>query len=155
MNNIITLAENWAREMAWDCAQAQHTITISALSLHPPRNHLTTDFGKLWQAWESAASRGVRVMFFLPAPCKAHPATGYNGSAARSAFDAGLSVRFVQATNLLHAKSAVIDGRIVWIGSGNMTAAAAHFNHEIYCRFESEEIAARIAARWDKIANPA
>jgi phosphatidylserine/phosphatidylglycerophosphate/cardiolipin synthase-like enzyme len=78
----------------------------------------------------------------------------HNRMAADEAHKLKMSVRFVPQPNLLHAKSLVVDGLIVWAGSGNMTAAAAHHNHELYIHFEHEEIARRIEARWNMIANP-
>src|SRR4030065_2657752 len=123
MENIIHLAERWALEIAADCMAAQHSITVSALSLHPPRTENNSPWGRLWQSWSDAAERGVRVRFFLPAPSKIHPATAYNDSAGECAFAAGMHTRFVPQPNLLHAKSVIIDGQIVWIGSGNNTAA--------------------------------
>ncbi len=152
---IMKLAENWAEEMRADCEKATHSILISSLSLAPPRHPSQTPFGRLWQSWADAAARNVQVTFFLASPTKVHPATAQNATAGALAFKAGIRVRFVPQPNLLHAKSAVIDEHIVWIGSGNMTAAAAHHNHEIYIRVESQNIAHRIATRWDKIANPA
>lgn len=150
---LVTLAENWAREMAEDCRAAQTSITISALSMQPPRHPSPLPWGSLWQSWIAAAARGVRVTAFLAAPSAAHPATLQNSNAATFAHKHGLAVRFVPQPNLLHAKSCIVDSRLCWIGSGNMTAAAAHHNHELYVRFEAEQIAQRIEARFDAIAN--
>jgi phosphatidylserine/phosphatidylglycerophosphate/cardiolipin synthase-like enzyme len=152
---MIHLAEHWATELAHDCTQADDTITISALSLQPPRHPNGLPFSVLWQSWLDAAARGVSVQFFLPSPSPIHPATARNATAARTAWENGMCTRFVPQPNLLHAKSVIIDTRIVWIGSGNMTTAAAHHNHEIYIRFLSPEIAKRISHRWHAIANPA
>lgn len=149
----VHLAENWAQELAVDCANAAYGITISSLSMQPPRHPSLTDFGILWQSWVDATRRGVRVEFFLASPSKSHPATARNASAGALAFQAGMHVRYVPQPNLMHAKSIIIDDKTVWIGSGNMTAAAAHHNHEIYVRFEAPEIAARIKKRWESIAN--
>lgn len=154
MNNLIHLAEHWAQEIAADCAQAQRSITISAISLQPPRQITEMPWPQLWKSWILAAQRGVMVSIFLPSVSRAHPATAYNAAAALTAFNAGMRVRFVPQPHLLHAKTVILDENIVWIGSGNMTAAAAHHNHELYCRFQNHEIAARIAENFDNIANP-
>lgn len=151
---MIRLAENWAHEIAADCNAARSEITISSLSLSPPRAPSLAPMSALWRSWADAAARGVKVLIVLAAPCKIHPATAYNSGAAERAHAAGLAVRFVPQPRLLHAKSVLVDGRICWVGSGNMTTAAATHNHELYIRFESPEIAARIAARWADIANP-
>ncbi len=149
----ISAHTNWADAMLADCEQAQHSIVISALSLHPPRPNRHTPFGRLWRAWEQASARGVKIEFILPAPTRIHPATLQNVSAAQHAATVGMHTRFVPMPNLLHAKSTVIDKNICWVGSGNLTAAAAHYNHELYVRFASPEIAQQITERWDQIAN--
>ena len=148
---MITVHDQWAMPMATDCAAARLSITASALSLHALRRPSETPFGHLWAAWQCAAARGCTVDFFLAAPSKNHPATAQNLTAGGILRSAGMRAHFVPQPRLLHAKTLIIDARIVWIGSGNFTAAAAHHNHEIYCRFESPEIAQRIAARWQSI----
>jgi phosphatidylserine/phosphatidylglycerophosphate/cardiolipin synthase-like enzyme len=153
--NMTTLhTTNWAGALAAACMDAQHSISISAISMFPPLRHSEAPFSHLWAAWTAAAKRGVQVQFFLPAPQPAHPATLRNASAAAIAFKAGMRTRFVPGPRLLHAKSIVIDARNVWIGSGNMTAAAACLNHEFYVNFISEDCAARILAALNDIANP-
>lgn len=154
MSNGVHLAENWALEIADDCTRANNSIIISALSLQLPKANAETPFSKLWKAWIEAEVKGVSVEFFLAAPTKAHPATTHNGLCAEKLFDSKIITRFVPQPNLLHAKSVIIDRCICWIGSGNMTAAAAHYNHELYVRFVSPEIAEKIINRWYEIANP-
>lgn len=149
---IEVYSSDWAQTMADDCATAQDSIAASALSLLPPRHPSQTPFGRLWQSWVDAAARGVRVVIFLAAPSKHHPATAQNITAGRIAREAGILTRLVPQPGLLHAKTLVIDASRVWIGSGNFTAAAAHHNHEIYCRFDSPQCAARIVERWNNIA---
>lgn len=145
----ITMPENWAQKLAEDCRAAGASIVISALSMQAPRHKNGTPFSDLWEAITAAPARGVPVKIYLAAPAQAHPATLYNGHAAQLAHARGVHVDFVPMPHLLHAKTAIIDGLLVWIGSGNITAAAAHHNHEAYCRFWSPEIAARLLMRWE------
>lgn len=144
--------DKWAEPMTIDCAAARNSITISAISLLPPRRSSDTPFWHLWASWVMASRRGAQVTFILPAPSKIHPATLNNLAAAQAAHDQGMHTRFVQQPNLLHAKTAVIDRSIIWIGSGNMTAAAAHHNHEIYTRGIDPTAAAAILSRWERIS---
>lgn len=148
---MIAMYENWAEPLAIDCSQASHKIQISALSFIPPRTDTLTPFGLLWREWKNAVARGVLVDIVLAAQATHNAATLNNNTSAALAAQHGISCRFVPVARLFHAKTVIIDGRIVWIGSGNMTASAAHQNHEIYCRFESVEIAARIEKRWNLI----
>jgi phosphatidylserine/phosphatidylglycerophosphate/cardiolipin synthase-like enzyme len=147
----ITMHENWAEPLATDCSAARERIQISALSFSPPRKPSLTPFGLLWREWCNAVDRGLKVDIVIAAQVAHNAATLSNNSSAGFAAEQGITTRFVPPDRLMHAKSIVIDGRIIWIGSGNMTASAAHKNHEIYCRFESVEIAARIEARWKLI----
>jgi len=153
--NMIELYENgWAEPMAKDCATAKRSITISAISMFPPLRQSEAAFNQLWRAWTEAAGRGIYVLFVLPAQQLAHPATMRNAHAARIAYDAKMHTRFVPGPRLLHAKSVIIDSTSVWIGSGNMTSAAAMQNHELYVNFKSEECAHRIERKLFDIANP-
>jgi phosphatidylserine/phosphatidylglycerophosphate/cardiolipin synthase-like enzyme len=149
---MITVHHAWAEPLALDCEAALSHITISSMSLHAPRGATRTAYARLWRAWCNAAARGVRVAIYLPQQTATHPATLQNNSSATAAHANGIAVHFVPAPRLLHAKSVLIDQSICWIGSGNMTMAAAQANHEIYVRFHSRDIAADIAHRWHQIA---
>jgi len=150
--NTITMPDSWAATLAEDIRAAGASVVLSALSMQPPRHNNGTPHSDLWQAIIAAPPRGVSATIYLPVPALAHPATLYNTSAAQAAHAHGVQVHFVPMPRLLHAKTAIIDGILVWIGSGNLTAAAAHHNHEAFCRFWSPEIAARLLMRWEQAA---
>lgn len=142
----------WAQAMRADCRAAARTIHASALSLQPPTPHGTGHWPELWGEWKAAAARGVRVGIWLPTPSNIYPATLGNFGAGRAAEEAGIHVHFVNGNRLLHAKTCIIDGLTVWIGSGNFTAAAAHYNHEAYLRADCSRIAQELVARWEALA---
>jgi phosphatidylserine/phosphatidylglycerophosphate/cardiolipin synthase-like enzyme len=142
---------HWVTPMAHDIAAAQQSITLTALSLQPPSDQSITPLGCWWRALSERAAAGKHVEIILPTPSKIHPATAYNSAAAYRAHDLKMRIRMIEPPHLLHAKTAVIDKKIIWIGSGNFTAAAAHQNYEMYCRFESTEIAERLLAHWETI----
>lgn len=56
----------------------------------------------------------------------------------------GIDVREFKGPDSLHAKTAVIDGRIVLIGSYNLDPRSQNLNSEVMCVAESEELAAEI-----------
>lgn len=149
---MISLHEEWAQQMTLDSNEAEHSIIISAISLLPPRSKSTLPWPRLWASWVAASQRGVHVCFILPVPASQHPATWRNAQAAEAAYKEGIQTRWVPQPRLLHAKTLVIDEKLCYVGSGNMTAAAAHQNHEFYVRFEDQEIARQIQQRWGKIA---
>ena len=54
---------------------------------------------------------------------------------------AGIDVREYKGPDPLHAKSAVIDGRIVLIGSYNLSKRSEYLNTEVMCMAENETLA--------------
>lgn len=150
--NISYHGNNWADALAAACSQARETIHISALSMHPPSANAIGDWSRLWRAWCDAVRRDVLVAIWLPIPSPIHPATLRNTTAGRAILAAGMQIHYVKGPRLLHAKTAVIDARSVWIGSGNYTAAAAHHNHEAYLQADCPRIARAVIARWESLA---
>lgn len=142
---------DWARMMTIDANQAKSSIAISALSCLPPRASKHGDWPALWQSWIDAAARGVRVELYLPAPLKSAGATITNQKTADTAQRHGIACHLIPGPNLLHCKSMVIDQLIIWIGSGNFTAAAANHNHEAYMRHRCPSMARQMQDRWEAI----
>lgn len=138
----------WADPLCADLREARSRIIITALSLHPPRTSADKPIFRLWQALSEATGKQVQVDFILPLPSKAHPATMQNMSAAQKLHDLGAHCHFAPADRLLHAKTVAIDNQIVWIGSGNWTAAASAYNHECYIRADTRALAIRLREKW-------
>jgi phosphatidylserine/phosphatidylglycerophosphate/cardiolipin synthase-like enzyme len=147
--NVSYHGESWGADMMEDCKRAAKSIHISALSMLAPTKNGSGSWPDLWNAWCAAAQQGVRIDIWLAAPSGIHPATRANVSAGYAIIGAGMYVHYITGNRLLHAKTAIIDAEIAWIGSGNFTAAAAHFNHEAYARIESEKIARQLITRWE------
>lgn len=137
------LFNEWASPMTGDIDAATRSVIACALSLHVPRYASETAFGKLWTSIENAAARGVEVKIILPKPSHIHPATLQNHTMAKLAFERGVRVTFATGAELLHAKAVVVDGVILWVGSGNFTGAAAHRNNELYLRTVAPAIAGK------------
>lgn len=150
--NLYYHGGGWAIALAAECAAAQRTIHLSALSMIPPTPNGTGAWPELWCAWKAAAARGVAVHIWLAAPSPIHPATRANMTAGKAASSAGIQMHYITGNRLLHAKTAVIDATTIWIGSGNFTAAAAHHNHEAYMRADCPAIARQIIDRWQSLA---
>lgn len=143
-----TLHTDWARPLATDIAAARASVLLTSLSLQPRRRDGEHPISLLWSAMETAARAGARVLFILPAPSRVHPATAFNLSAAADLHAIGVLSAFAPAANLLHAKTASIDGLIAWVGSGNWTAAASAHNREAYIRAECPALAASLSRHW-------
>lgn len=144
--------QDWAEGMLVDCEHAQRTIHISALSMHTPTIRSSGAWPELYKSWLAKSQQGVKIDIWLPQPSKTWPATLGNFSTGNKLAAAGLFPHFVKSNRLLHAKTCIIDAQIVWIGSGNFTAAAAHYNHEAYLRTYSPGIAEKLIDRWESLA---
>ena len=149
MDDTTTLhTTDWAARLAADCRAAQQHILITTLSFLPPLSSTPGLWPSLYRAWIDAAARGVAVHLITPTPTPIHPATKRNAHAAERAHRDGLHVILLPGARLLHAKTALIDDEIAWIGSGNMTAAAAHHNIEVYVRTEAPQIIDSLHTAW-------
>lgn len=142
------LLSAWAARMRADCDAAGDSITISALSCQPPKTKTPGQWPALWESWIQAAARGVRVTLLLPKPSNQHGATVSNGRTAEHAAKCDIRTHLIPGPRLLHCKSLIVDKRILYIGSGNFTSAAAHHNYEAYIRVDSEPLAAQLMNQW-------
>jgi phosphatidylserine/phosphatidylglycerophosphate/cardiolipin synthase-like enzyme len=140
----------WAAPLAADIAAARESVTITALSFQPPRRKHSGALAVLWNAIAAAIANGATVTVVLPAPNRTHPAAAFNAIAATALHALGARSRLINSTRLLHAKTAVIDKRILWIGSGNWTTAATTHNHEAYLRVISPKLADHLLNNWRK-----
>lgn len=146
-----TIHTDWAPPLTQDIGYAQHSIYITVLSMHTPRHSTDSKYCKLFENLKAAIKRGLIVHVALPAASKTHGATLMNTGTLNELASIGATVHSIPMPNLLHAKTVLIDENIVWIGSGNWTAAAAHHNHEIYNRTESHYIARVLAKHWEEL----
>jgi phosphatidylserine/phosphatidylglycerophosphate/cardiolipin synthase-like enzyme len=145
------ITPEWVQGMRDDVNEAKHHIHVSALSMQPPRHRSITPHTRLMEALAVAAARGVRVCVWLAHPRPDVPATRANTGAAQWLVGRGIECRLSNDGHLLHAKSLCTDRRVLWIGSGNMTAAAAHHNHEVYMRTTDDASAMRWTSYLDAL----
>ena len=93
-------------------------------------------------ALQGAARRGLSVQVLFD------PGQDLNQAAMVQLRDAGVACRFYRSSGeKLHAKTAVIDGEELIIGSANWTASGFRHNHELDAVFRSRVLAAAIDAR--------
>ena len=149
---VTTHTADWASALAKDVRSAKDTITITTMSMLPPRRLVISAFCDLWAAMIEAAQRHVAINAIMPEPHLSHPATLRNDSAARAIAELGGTTILLPTKNLLHAKTCLIDKSIAWIGSGNWTQAAAAHNFEIYLRCEDPIAAMDLAGFHQKLA---
>src|SRR6185436_9619363 len=63
---------------------------------------------------------------------------------------AGIDVREYKGPDMLHAKSAVIDGRVVIVGSYNLDNRSQNLDTEVVCVAADEEVARELLASMDE-----
>jgi len=95
-------------------------------------------------ALQAAARRGVDVQALFD------PGQDLNQAAIGQLRAAGVRCRFYRSSGeKLHAKTAVIDGQLLIVGSANWTASGFRHNHELDAVLTSPRLAAAVAARMD------
>lgn len=137
---------SWASDVADDINAARQSVSLTALSVLPSSRSHFSAWGALWGALIAAPRRGCYVRVIVPMPSPAHPATARNAAAGIIMTRAGITVHLVHGPDLLHAKTILIDDRIAWVGSGNLTNAAATRNHEFWLRAVAGQPAAALRA---------
>ena len=63
----------------------------------------------------------------------------------------GVKVFFDSASVITHTKTAVIDGRYVYVGSHNLSQSALRHNNELSVLIDSPEMAAEVTAYLDRL----
>jgi phosphatidylserine/phosphatidylglycerophosphate/cardiolipin synthase-like enzyme len=136
--------EEWSPALLADLRAAQHTITIAAHSFMVPIGAARTSWLQTWETLIEKSNQYCAVNLYLAAPLLSHPATLNNVHAATKAHKHGIRCTLLKPPRVLHAKFAVIDNHLTWVGSGNMTAAAHHHNREVWLRCEKLAIASEL-----------
>jgi phosphatidylserine/phosphatidylglycerophosphate/cardiolipin synthase-like enzyme len=127
--------ERVASRLAEIIEGAKTSIVIESPYLVPPK--------QLRQLLEKKLSEGVYVQIVtnsLRSTDGVLPQAGYLKYRRRLA-RAGIDVREYKGPDPLHAKSAVIDGKIVLIGSYNLDPRSQNLNTEVICVVEDEALA--------------
>lgn len=125
-------------------ANAKHSIVIESPYLVPSR--------ELRTLLQRKSAEGVRVQIITNSFRSTDGWLPYAGYLryGRRMVDAGIDVREFKGPDMLHAKSAVIDGRIVIIGSYNIDPRSQHLDVEAICVAEDEELARRLLGAIDR-----
>lgn len=132
--NLELFTDGWANALRADCDSATASIHIAAMSMVPPRPNASGLWPDLFASWRRAVARGVAVKIFLAAPQQIPAATKGNRGSGDALVRAGIDIHFVRGTRLLHTKCAIVDGSVLWVGSGNLTGSAMSSNHEAFLR---------------------
>jgi phosphatidylserine/phosphatidylglycerophosphate/cardiolipin synthase-like enzyme len=110
------------------------------------------DLPPLADALLRAARRGVAVRAVFDSENLADPETSL---AAGRLEQAGIPIAFDRRAGFMHHKFLVIDRRVIWAGSWNMTENDTFRNNNNMLRFASQALAARYAAEFEQMAGGA
>jgi cardiolipin synthase len=123
------------RAVVTSIRDARHSIEVEMFVM--------TDVDTI-HALQEASRRGVSVQVLFD------PGQDLNQAAMLQLRSAGVACRFYRTSGeLLHAKTAVIDGEVLVIGSANWTASGFRHNHELDAVLRSPALASAVAARMD------
>lgn len=128
--------------MVRDIGQAQHSVSMAMYLFKSDVRSDAKGTMLVYAALTDAARRGVKVQVVLDEDMSESSfITKENRLTAKRLRKAGAEVRLDTPKRRLHAKMTVIDSRIVYIGSHNLTYSALMRNNEASVRIVSEELA--------------
>jgi phosphatidylserine/phosphatidylglycerophosphate/cardiolipin synthase-like enzyme len=123
-----------------DINNAKKSIDI-AIYMFKTNDKRRNDTELIKSALIMASRRGVKVYSAMESAKAKDFVTKANKDTGEELAAEGATVIYDSPKTRMHAKSVVIDGRIVYIGSHNYTHSALNYNRELTVRIESEEIA--------------
>jgi cardiolipin synthase len=131
--------------------EAIHRLFFAAISGATERVWITTPYfvpdTALFVALQVAAMRGVDVKLILPSRSN-HRVTFHAGrSYYEQLLEAGVHVH-EYAPGMIHAKTMVVDGRIVLVGSANMDMRSFRLNFEVHTLLHDERTAKDLETRF-------
>jgi cardiolipin synthase len=129
--------------------EAIHRLFFAAIAGARERVYITTPYfvpdPPMVVALQVAAMRGVDVKLVLPSRSN-HRVTFHAGrSFYTELLEAGVHIHEYQP-GMIHAKTMVVDGRIVFLGSANMDMRSFRLNFEVHALIHDERTARELEA---------
>nr|BCX01241.1 MAG: phospholipase [Bacteroidota bacterium] len=122
-----------------DLDRAQHSIDIAVFDLDLPR---------VVEALLRAHRRGVRLRLVLDAENLSDPRMA---RAVQALQQAGIPIRWDEREAFMHNKFAILDGRVLWTGSWNMTENDTYRNNNNMLRVSIPELVANYVRRFEHL----
>jgi phosphatidylserine/phosphatidylglycerophosphate/cardiolipin synthase-like enzyme len=132
--------------------KADSEVTISTY-LFITRGKSSNLADRLTRDLMKAADRGLRVRVILESDERDQGLTSGNQRTGRLLAEGGVEVVYDDPRTRSHAKVAVIDRRLTFIGSHNLTDSALKYNRELSLLIDSPEVAEEILAYLDDLAD--
>lgn len=116
----LTVGEEYAKELVKDLRAAKDSILIFAYAWRWYTNDVTSPMQQINTELVRAVNRGVDVRVIC------------NGAALANMLNArGLRAKPVERAKIMHSKGILIDQRLLYIGSHNLTKRATTENYEM------------------------
>ncbi|PDW04971.1 phospholipase D-like domain-containing protein [Candidatus Viridilinea mediisalina] len=128
------------RALLADLAAARHTIELASFEYN---------LMSLAQALAQAQTRGVQVRLALDRDNLVDPR---KAKWAGSVEDAGVTISWQQGSSFQHSKFVIIDQRVVWTGSWNVTNNDTYRNNNNLLRIHDPAIVANYRAEFERMA---
>jgi cardiolipin synthase len=131
--------------------EAIHRLFFAAITSATERVWITTPYfvpdPAMFVALQVAAMRGVDVKLILPSRSN-HRVTFHAGrSYYEQLLEAGVHLH-EYTPGMIHAKTMVVDGRVVLVGSANMDMRSFRLNFEVHALLHDERTAKDLEARF-------
>ena len=141
---ILTLPDaTFHSELTKAISQAKQQITMAYFMIKP-KNSSRSKPMQVLQELIKARKRGVDVSVLLDRSGHYQSVDNANDQSADILRRNGIRVRFDQPDRTTHVKLTIIDHRLCFIGSHNLTQAALTYNNELSLLIDSPELAAKL-----------
>ncbi len=127
------------RALLRDIAAAQQSIDLAVFEYN---------LDSIAEALVTAQRRGVRVRLVLDRECLHKPAMAHWAGIVEAA---GIPISWEQSSDFMHSKLVVIDERLVWMGSANLTVNDIYRNNNNMLRIAVSAIAASYSAEFAQL----
>ncbi|MGD2062650.1 MAG: phospholipase D-like domain-containing protein [Nitrospirota bacterium] len=125
-------------------AEAKEEVVVAVFLFKadgPPTNHAR----QMSELLGETVARGVRVRVILETANEGgQDVARVNHHTAKRLRDAGVDVAFDDPRRRYHGKFAVVDGRMVFLGSHNWTDSALRYNREVSLRIDDPSLARQL-----------
>lgn len=146
---VLLPTEAFGRDLVEGLRAAQNSIHILAYNINGWSSSPISD---VFQTLREKAEAGVEVVVILEfgsSTDKRLAAMVMNF--AEQLNSSGIQVRYLQEYMIQHKKIVLVDDKLVWVGSANLTAAAMASNDEMSARTSAPQIVSAAKADYERL----
>lgn len=140
--------DDWAPWLEWQIRRAQSSVYLSIYMISHHWRDPSTGKLDLTRTLAEAGARGLQCRGIVDQPNVQGRKEPYNIKAARELEAAGWIMRKVPDRRTLHEKIIIIDRRLCFVGSHNISKASATTNYDCTLAMDSAMAAAVLERHW-------